>query len=217
MQSYKSLFTVLSLLFTSLSIRYSTYVEQQFLQITPTGEHIASLSDSLFDWRRCFLFYIDFLKRFSDFITMPYQDQIKIAKRRFSPFHWWLVSNWSAQCNCMGVCYSNGTFFPLETSQQFFPDLRGTAEAMYTTLLRPLQELQPDLAEQCILFAILIFADDVKDLLPTTQLHSKQMRDRYIKALYQHIRQRDSNKSSAEIAYRISRLMLLIPSITVSL
>ncbi|VDM25033.1 unnamed protein product [Toxocara canis] len=183
-------------------------------KLTPTGERIASLGDVLQDWRRCFVLYIDWLREFPEFNHMSTDDQLILAKHRFGPFYWWLCGNWSVQCGCYGVCYANGTYFPAESKHQCLPDVRGVALQMVKTLVNPLKELDLDEAERCIVFVICLFADELISLSVGGQQHSRQMQDRYVRIMYNHIRSKSPTKTNEFVAFRIARIMLLISSLT---
>uniref|UniRef100_A0A915CPR6 Uncharacterized protein n=1 Tax=Ditylenchus dipsaci TaxID=166011 RepID=A0A915CPR6_9BILA len=109
------------------------------------GEKPATLKDIIDDWKRCFQ-----------------RGPGSSGPNRFSTFHWWITAFWTAQANRQELVYSNGTFFA-ETSI----NTRNMAEDIVKKLVNPMQKLQTNTVENCILFAIALFHN--YELLPLSQ------------------------------------------------
>uniref|UniRef100_A0A914DXB6 NR LBD domain-containing protein n=2 Tax=Acrobeloides nanus TaxID=290746 RepID=A0A914DXB6_9BILA len=202
-------------------------------KLTPTGLRRATVKDVLDDWRRCFVLYSDWMRLLPDFCQLSHEDQIILAKNRFSIFHWWICGNWSAESGRDGVVYGNGAYFPRGSHIQCVPDINNVANKMVTSYVAPLRELQLTDVERCCFLVIALFNDGYVSDLSQISIEGKDQirnsRDKYIRVLYNHIlfqiiqNQSSNNKQEnpymqirahSDAGLRMARILLLNSSLT---
>ncbi|KAK0393122.1 hypothetical protein QR680_000066 [Steinernema hermaphroditum] len=185
--------------------------------LNPSGQTIAQVRDVLQDWRRCFVLYADYLHALPEFRHFPEQDKIQIAKSRFASFYWWTVANWTVASGCPGICYSNGTYYPVEPDYQCIPDHRGVTEKLMAILVDPLKKLRLRDTEKCLMAAISIYADIIPNLTTSGTAYLNSIRHKYLKLLNDHVASlfgKGDEEAEVKAAARVGTLIYLISSIT---
>uniref|UniRef100_A0A915DMW6 Nuclear receptor domain-containing protein n=1 Tax=Ditylenchus dipsaci TaxID=166011 RepID=A0A915DMW6_9BILA len=167
--------------------------QNTFAAICPTGVRTAVATDSTEDWRRCLVLFIDFVKAVPDFQLLEYADQIKLSESRYSAWHWWIITNWTLQAGCDGVCYYNGSYFPRSPSKQCIFDQRQCTERMFHLLVEPVNTV-PEVSEE-------------------GNSHICKTRRKYLDILHKHISFNSGEDSEAFAAIRVSNMLVLISSI----
>uniref|UniRef100_A0A914Y328 NR LBD domain-containing protein n=1 Tax=Panagrolaimus superbus TaxID=310955 RepID=A0A914Y328_9BILA len=140
--------------------------------LNPVGHRRASIKDIMEDWRRVFVLYSDWLLQLTEFRQLCKDDQLIVAKSRFAAFHWWVCGLWTLDSQKDGICYSNGSYFPKNETEQCIPDLQNVTQKLLTHFVEPLKDLGLTDVERCALFVIALFNDD----LPISQKGHEQMR-----------------------------------------
>ncbi|KAF1768940.1 hypothetical protein GCK72_000753 [Caenorhabditis remanei] len=191
-----------------------------------TGERIATVQDVMDEWRRNFVLFSDWLRALPEFLQLPIEDQIVLAKNRYGPFHWWLCANWTVQAGCEGVCYSNGAYFPRQIEAQCIPDVKGSSSRMFDSLSVPIKELQLDETEIVLMLAVILFSDEVTELADLSQAgkdHVRIVGNRFVRMLHHHVNSKDygevveedgQNVSESQAAVRIAKMMILLSATT---
>ncbi|CCD69374.2 NR LBD domain-containing protein [Caenorhabditis elegans] len=164
------------------------------------------------NFRRVFILFKDVLSVIPEFSKLCESDKMTLGKSRFSVFYWWLLCCWIAKCGSSGVCYSNGSYFPLDTNFQPIPDLKGITELAIEAVSKPLARLC--LTEEEILIGS-VFAVFFEYPLPPKMPHASTQilsnaRDRYIQCMINV-----SSCSEVQSALRLAEISLIFPSITV--
>uniref|UniRef100_A0A1I8A7K2 Nuclear receptor domain-containing protein n=1 Tax=Steinernema glaseri TaxID=37863 RepID=A0A1I8A7K2_9BILA len=186
-------------------------------RLNPSGQIVAGVPDVLQDWRRCFVLYSDYLHALPEFCHFPEPDKIQIAKSRFASFYWWMAANWTVTAGCPGICYSNGTYFPVEPVHQCIPDHRGVTEKLMVILVDPLKKLRLRDTEKCLMAAISIYADIIPNLTAPGTAYLNSIRQKYLKLLKHHILSlfgKGDEDAEAKAATRVGTLIYLLSSIT---
>uniref|UniRef100_A0AC34FLC6 NR LBD domain-containing protein n=1 Tax=Panagrolaimus sp. ES5 TaxID=591445 RepID=A0AC34FLC6_9BILA len=147
-------------------------LNRPFENLNPVGQRKASIKDIMEDWRRVFVLYSDWLLQLTEFRQLCKDDQLIVAKSRFAAFHWWICGLWTLDCQKEGICYSNGSYFPRNETEQCIPDLQNVTQKILTHFVEPLKDLELTDVERCALFVIALFNDD----LPISQKGHEQMR-----------------------------------------
>ncbi|PAV75455.1 hypothetical protein WR25_16021 [Diploscapter pachys] len=182
--------------------------------IITTATRIATVKDVLQDWRRSFALFADWMQALPEMQLFDSNDQVTIAKNRFGPWYWWLLSNFSLEVGCDGVCYMNGSYYPRIPENQCLPDSRNVADKMLTTMVAPLIDLKIDETEKCIMFAIIIFSDEISELSCEGKETIRQVGTRFVRMMQNYIKSKNPSMNNAEIAVRIAKMMILLSAAT---
>ena len=180
------------------------------------GKKVAILADTTHDWKRCFVFYSDWLRALPDFQLFEEEDKLALAEVRYPAFHWFYAATWAIKAKCDGVCYCNGTYFPRDPTQQCLYDQRKVVDRMFHLLVKPLQDLQISEGERILLGILVIFSNNVNGMSPAGKETMKKVRSRYLEALKLHLTCKSGIDDETAIAERVGAEMLIISSIAVS-
>uniref|UniRef100_A0A1I7SCS4 Nuclear receptor domain-containing protein n=2 Tax=Bursaphelenchus xylophilus TaxID=6326 RepID=A0A1I7SCS4_BURXY len=186
------------------------------IRISPTAERIAELEDTVQDWQRCLVYFIDFVKAVPEFQSFTAEDQISLAESRYPAFHWWAAANWTVRTGCDGVCYCNGSYFPRNQQFQRVLDQRRVTERMLNLMVRPLRKHPISRQEQVILTVLTIFAPaSLSNLSPHGRECVRFIRKHYTALLYRLLVRIAPIESRSEWASaRIGHFFTLLASIT---
>jgi hypothetical protein len=101
--------------------------------------------------------------QWEEFRQFKYHDQVILAQSRYSLFHWWICSLWTADSNIDGVVYSNGTYFERGSCvNQNGPQLELLTylmEKLLDVVVKDIRQLRLTDTEKVCLFAIAFFSD----------------------------------------------------------
>ncbi|KAI6183974.1 Nuclear receptor NHR-62 [Aphelenchoides bicaudatus] len=184
-------------------------------RISPTGTRVADLNDTVHDWSRCLVFFVDYLKAVPEFRTFSLEDQFLIGESRYPAFHWWMAACWTTMNGCDGVSYCNGSYFPRDPSQQKVLDQRKCTERFLHLLVKPLRNMDISLSERILIGTLIIFTASVTNLSPPGAKRLIECRRLYSDLLFKlilHEARVDNKREYA--ASRIANFHLLLSSIT---
>ncbi|CAD5209042.1 unnamed protein product [Bursaphelenchus okinawaensis] len=186
------------------------------IRITPTAERIAEIEDTVQDWQRCLVYFIDFVKFVPEFQSISPDDQISLAESRYPAFHWWAAANWTVRTGCDGVCYCNGSYFPRNQQLQRVLDQRRVTERMLNLMVQPLRKYPISREEQVLLTVLTVFAPaSLSNLTPDGQESVKYIRKHYTMLLYKLLVRIANVESRSEWASaRVGHFFTLLASIT---
>ncbi|CAJ0931526.1 unnamed protein product, partial [Mesorhabditis belari] len=170
-------------------------------------------------WRRHFVYYSDWVRGLDDFIFLSEPDQDCLARRRLVHHGWISHAYYSAKSPETGLCFANGSFHPYgESLQRFTPDTkceefyRNSIGRFVNYLVAPMRSIDLDETEMVLLKAITFFAEKT-GLSNEGKMAVGRARDRYINALYAHIR-RSRSDGAATATTRLTRILLFMSTVT---
>ncbi|GMS78873.1 hypothetical protein PENTCL1PPCAC_1048, partial [Pristionchus entomophagus] len=116
-------------------------------KLDPSADRVASLSDTVGDYRRAFVLFCDLMHATPEVQEKHIHDQVIMAKSFFDFFYWSIIGLRSLQSNKPGICYANGSYFPMEKE---LPDLKGCASYCHSHLNEPVRALDLTNDEQAV-------------------------------------------------------------------
>ncbi|GMS83633.1 hypothetical protein PENTCL1PPCAC_30482, partial [Pristionchus entomophagus] len=186
-------------------------------KLDPSAARIANLEDILGDYRRAFVLFCDLMHATPEVLEMEENDQIMLAKKSFSSFYWLMTALWSQTSNKPGVCYANGSYFPVVKEDQHFPDAKDCAPRCVFHLNDPIRSLALTEAEQAVVAYLACFIDGVPKFSPSGCKQYSAMRDKLLRYLYELCASTMAARGrpgELAVAGRVSRIISLYPSIT---
>uniref|UniRef100_A0A0N5AZD7 Nuclear receptor domain-containing protein n=1 Tax=Syphacia muris TaxID=451379 RepID=A0A0N5AZD7_9BILA len=145
-----------------IAFRRPTLVSRRY-PIQFGGRQIAKLSDVSDDWRRHFVFYLDFLHRLDDFKLLDEEDQISLARCRLVSHGWLMHAYYTMLANTVGIVYVNNRYHPRDgivCGDYRIDSLYGESlDKMMINVVLPMRELQMDNNEYLLLRTINIFSE----------------------------------------------------------
>ncbi|CAJ0571497.1 unnamed protein product, partial [Mesorhabditis spiculigera] len=184
-----------------------------------SGERVLTVDLLIDGWRRHFVFYSDWVRGLEDYQMLSKDDQDCLARRRLVHHGWISHALYSAKAPVTGLCFANGAFHPYGDSLKYYnPDpkieefYRNSIGRFVNYLLQPIRALEVDDTEMVLLKAIIFFAEKT-GLSADGKLAVGRARDRYINALYAHIRRTRADGSAAATA-RLTRILLFMSTVT---
>ncbi|CAJ0568386.1 unnamed protein product, partial [Mesorhabditis spiculigera] len=124
-----------------------------------TAERSATQDDMVQDLERHYLLMVDYLRGVPEFTEMALPDQEQLAQRRFLPFYWLKLTQYTWKTKCAGICLANGSFYPGSLEHQPCPDVTRLVSRL-DTLLPIYSWLRLDEKEMALLTFIILFHDD---------------------------------------------------------
>ncbi|GMT02604.1 hypothetical protein PENTCL1PPCAC_24778, partial [Pristionchus entomophagus] len=115
-------------------------------RLDPSAERIASLHDIEDDYRRMFVLFCDLMHVTPEVQEIHINEQVIMAKANFGFFYWLMTALRSLKSHKPGICYTNGSYFPMMMAHQQNPDLKDCASYCHSHLIEPIREL--DLTEK---------------------------------------------------------------------
>ncbi|KAI6186171.1 Nuclear hormone receptor family member nhr-62 [Aphelenchoides besseyi] len=184
-------------------------------RIDPSGERISTLNDTVHDWQRCLVLFVDFIKLLPEFHEFSCEDQLLIGESRYPSFHWWMAANWTVDSGIDGVCYCNGSYFPRDPALQCVVDQRRCADRFLHLLVDPLRAMKITPSERILLATLIVFTASLTGLSDVGAQQLFMYRRRYSDVLYKLIYAEAKTEDKREYAAaRIANFHLLISSIT---
>ncbi|KAF7635154.1 hypothetical protein Mgra_00005437 [Meloidogyne graminicola] len=196
-------------------------------KINLSANRIATTADAAYDWNRCFVLLIDFIKALPGMEKFSVEDQIVITKARYPAFHWALCALWTLQIGITkGICYCNGSYFPRDPSLQCILVKTKCVERMFILLVEPLKQLQLSETEICLFYIIVIISSTITDLSnEKSKEQFSNLKQHYFSLLYNHIfckiisnnessKELTRNEASIQASVRAGHILILCSAIT---
>ncbi|EFO94915.1 hypothetical protein CRE_09416 [Caenorhabditis remanei] len=195
-------------------------------------ERVATVNDIPVTWCRSFVLCVDYAKALSDFRELGEADQFTLLRNRVVALNWFchaykvdfllirtqLVNFQTFKAGCDGIVLVNGTWYPRDPQLQTSLDpgcnnyFRVLSEHLMQNLVIPMRELEMDEGEFVILKVMVLFKAYCR-----LSIHGdatiKQTHEKCIDALYEHIQLQHPDFTPQQISMRISKILLLLPSL----
>ncbi|CAJ0573650.1 unnamed protein product, partial [Mesorhabditis spiculigera] len=178
-----------------------------------TAERSATQDDMVQDLERHYLLMVDYLRGVPEFTEMSLPDQEQLAQRRFLPFYWLKLTQYTWKTKCAGICLANGSFYPGSLEHQPCPDVTRLV-SRFDTLLPIYSWLRLDEKEMALLTFIILFHDGVPDLSAGGRVKARAVGQLFLKVLHYHMRRKDGPVDYDKLAIRMSRIMLFVNDLT---
>ncbi|KAF1753865.1 hypothetical protein GCK72_020422 [Caenorhabditis remanei] len=183
-------------------------------------ERVATVNDIPVTWCRSFVLCVDYAKALSDFRELEEADQFTLLRNRVVALNWFCHAYKTFKAGCDGVVLVNGTWYPRDPQLQTSLEpgcnnyFRVLSEHLMQNLVLPMRDLEMDDGEFVILKIIVLFKAYCR-LSEHGDATIKQTHEKCIDSLYEHIQVQHPDFTPQQISMRISKILLLLPSLEI--
>ncbi|GMR48697.1 hypothetical protein PMAYCL1PPCAC_18892 [Pristionchus mayeri] len=183
-------------------------------------ERIMSDSDLTHSYYYAFLLLSEWAGDIPEFRVLPQSDQMLLFRQNFMIFGWmhFVYRSVILKQERMGVPLGNGSYIPYKEEERGMMELKWQrtygviARKLVEMVGMPMQEMDVDYEEYCILKAMSLFQFD-NQLSEESQRAVSSFRDHLLTALIAHIERRFPLMTPTQRTQRSVKLTLLFPSL----